>query len=128
MQDLEGAYREWQRVLAPGGKLLVFDAGWYSYLADAEVNEQRLRDQEAGYPRDWAEDTLATSDEEKRCEDIAAQLQTSYLVRPAWDKVTLAKLGFDRVRVDHQAGNVLWTEEEQAFYRATPFFAVEAMK
>ncbi len=31
------AYREWQRVLKPGGKILNFDANWYAYLYDDKL-------------------------------------------------------------------------------------------
>ena len=44
MPDPLKAYSEWHRVLKPGGKMLVFDANWYSYLVDDQINQVRLGD------------------------------------------------------------------------------------
>ena len=36
----ECAFREWERVLAPGGRMVYFDANWYLYLFDEEMLHQ----------------------------------------------------------------------------------------
>lgn len=46
----EQALEEWERVLAPGGRMIYFDANWYLYLYDEELRA-RKKAAEAGLPR-----------------------------------------------------------------------------
>lgn len=129
MKDPFGAYQEWNRALAPGGKLLVFDANWYRYLVDPIVNAQRIVDQApSAQILGWNEDAIATDEQEDRCEQIALGLPTTYLVRPEWDVRALSDLGFSSVCADEGVWRILWTEGEQAFYGSSPMFLVEASK
>lgn len=128
MRDPVAAYSEWMRVLRPGGKLVVFDANWYLYLADPVVDAQRIIDQEGKVVEEWGEDARATTAEEQRCEAIAAELPLTSVLRPAWDLETLARLGAARVSADEKAWLKLWTESESRFYASSPLFMVEATK
>lgn len=122
------AYSEWKRLLKPGGKLLVFDANWYSYLADDSLNRQRLIDQEDSSVLCWSDNAFASAKQERRCEAIAATLPLTYEIRPAWDTNALAQLGFSSVEADETIYKTLWTEGEQEFYATSPLFAIEAVK
>ena len=128
MRDPEGAYAEWLRVLVPGGKLVVFDANWYRYLVDAEVDEARLRDQGSAKLADYDENSMATDDEERRCERIASMLPLTAIKRPQWDVNTLVRLGARRVEVNEAVWQDLWTPSEQSFYASSPLFLIEAYK
>ena len=128
MRDPEGAYAEWLRVLRPGGKLITFDANWYRYLVDPELDVVRRGDQEGNDFDGLADDSRATADEERRCELIAAELPLTPIMRPAWDLDALGRLGVDWVRADEGAWRHVWTEHEQSYYRTSPLFMIEAVK
>ncbi len=128
MREPEATYDEWLRVLRPGGKLLVFDANWYRYLVDPDVDIARRHDQEANVLEGWDEQSMATSDEEKRCEELASELPLTPILRPAWDIETLRALGATEVQADENAWLELWSHSEQTYYGSTPMFLVKAAK
>ena len=128
MQHPRQAYREWKRVLRPGGRLLVFDANWYRYLVDEEVNCQRKLDQEDVATLGWSESERATSEQEIACESIALHLPLTREDRPSWDRAVLRQLGFSSVSVDEEAWQSLWAPGEKAFYATSPLFMIEAVK
>ena len=128
MREPEAAYAEWLRVLKPGGKLVAYDANWYLYLFDEEIKAQRTYDMENNVLEGWEEGVKATAAQERHCEELAMELPLSSIVRPAWDMEALNGLGVSWCRADEEAWKKVWTPNEQAFYRATPTFMVEAVK
>ncbi len=128
MRDPEGAYCEWLRVLKPNGVLAVFDANWYLYLFDLEIAEKRKSDMANNALEGWDEDAQATSDEEKRSEEIARSLPLSPVVRPAWDLEVLDRLGAADVVADENVWQRVWTENEHSYYASSPQFLVKAVK
>lgn len=128
MPDPLKAYSEWHRVLKPGGKMLVFDANWYSYLVDDQINQVRLGDQDDSSILAWSEQSFATSEQERRCEALALRLPLTYERRPEWDESVLPSLGFDEVRADKRFSELVWTKGEQSYYGTSPLFAIEAQK
>lgn len=128
MRDPEAAYREWHRLLKPGGKLLVFDANWYRYLVDPVVAAQRILDQSDGEVLGWNEESLATQAQETRCEAMAACLPLTNEIRPQWDRRVLDAIGFSSIEVDADAWRRLWSEGEQVYYGSSPLFFIKAVK
>lgn len=128
MRDPEAAYAEWRRVLAPGGKLLVFDANWYRYLSEPSINEKRRCDQADRTVLGWSDEACATLDQERRCEIIAADLPFTYIDRPVWDCDTLKRLGFSSVEADERVWEEVWPAGDKAFYATSPLFLIEAVK
>ena len=128
MRDPVAAYAEWQRVLKPGGKLLVFDANWYTYLADEALDRERLCDQLDPSILNWGDRSFASTAQERRCEAIARELPHTYHQRPSWDEAVLKTLGFTKIVADELIYRRVWNEGEQAFYATSPLFAIEATK
>ena len=117
------AYREWARVLKPGGLLLNFDANWYAYLFDeaaqAAYERDRVNSAEQGI---WDQNV---GDRFDVMEDIARRVPLSGIRRPAWDLETLAGLGL-RCEADEQVWQRVWSEEEKLSFASTPLFLVRA--
>lgn len=122
------AYREWQRVLRKGGKLLNFDANWYRYLYDdtkkkehdsdrqnVKLSEVKDRESEKGVDSDWME-------------SIALRVPCSGLDRPQWDCEVLRQLGFDEISIRYNLSDIVWDESEKVNYSSTPMFMITACK
>lgn len=128
MLDPLGAYREWHHLLAPGGRLLVFDSNWYRYLVDPRVRRQREADQRDRRTLQKGDDSRSSEQQEARCEAIARDLPLTGELRPAWDERVLGDIGFSHVEVCADVWRELWTPGEQRYYASSPMFLVVATK
>lgn len=120
------AYKEWHRVLTPGGRLLNFDANWYLHVHDAEKRKEyeqdRLNSSSQGF-----EDHYINTDT-KAMEDIARNLPLSKELRPEWDTKELLNIGFKKIIIEMKIGDKVWDEEEKVNYGSTPMFMIAAEK
>ncbi len=121
----ETAYREWRRVLKPGGLLLNFDANWYAYLFDEEAREAYETDRRNTAEKGTEDGNVGPNFDVM--EDIARRVPLSRLRRPAWDKRVLTSLGF-RVDTDEEVWRRVWSEEEKVNYASTPLFLIRAVR
>ncbi len=100
------ALAEWARVLAPGGRMVYFDANWYLYLYDEELRAQKKAAEKAfreKYPvHNYAGDLPKSRVLE--LEQTAYALPLSREKRPEWDRAVLEKLGMRIVKVIDDIG------------------------
>ena len=126
LADPRRAYRDWLRVLRPGGAMLVFDANWYAYLLDEEKQRAFARDRE-NVRLAAVEDHEAYSDSAVM-EDISRRLPMTARLRPQWDLETLHDLGCACVTAITDIGERVWSREEKLNYASTPGFLIHAVK
>lgn len=126
LKDPKGAYREWHRVLKPGGRLLNFDANWYGYLYDDKKREAYENDRR-NVERGSLDDHYLCTDID-RMEKIALQVPLSETRRPGWDVKVLKELGASQIQVNEDIWQQVWSEEEKLNYGSTPMFMIEVKK
>lgn len=109
----EQAYKEWLRVLKPGGLLLNYDAEY------AGSRTERL--QVSNAHKDLPPELL------EQCRAIYNMLDISLVQRPKWDQLVLAKLNKCLCQVDLQVGERIYKEQDE-FYIDVPMFGIVVNK
>ena len=125
LSEPEQAYREWCRVLVPGGLLLNFDANWYAYLYDNKAMTAHLEDRRNVSRSELGDDRAGTDVE--AMESIAKRAPLSLQRRPEWDIHLLKTLGMTAA-ADREIWKTVWTEKERINNASTPMFLVSAVK
>ena len=117
LPHIEKAYREWYRLLKPGGVLLNFDADYSAALEDEEEHE---------LPPNHAHKLVP---EYMNAENDAITMEVSayHQPRPQWDVQLLVEAGFERVTVDMGVYRRIYREIDE-FFNPTPIFTIAAFK
>lgn len=116
LPDVRAAYREWLRVLKPGGILLNFDACY------GKGREQNSRDRSAAIP--YGHQGM-TADLEIENQRITKSMPVYQEERPDWDTAVLESLGASVRRVDREAGKDILRTWDLA---EAPLFSILAEK
>ena len=121
LPDPEEAYAEWNRVLAPGGLLLNFDANWYAYLFDDEARSAYEQDRANSAQEGIGDQNIGEGFDVM--EDIARRIPLSRIPRPAWDLKVLGGLGLT-AHSDEQIWQEVWSSQEKLNFSSTPMFMI----
>ena len=116
LPDAAAAYREWNRVLRPGGVLLNFDAD-YGSVSFLDLAHQPGVHAHAGMNDDMM----------LECENIRRQLPLSAESRPVWDMQTLRGTGYSACWCDSDLSARIYTSRDET-YNPVPMFALRAVK
>ncbi len=133
LSDPQKAYREWQRVLRPGGRLLIFDGNYYLHLFDEErmktfrrLDERMKQERGRGiFSHSGAGDTFG---------EISSRLFMSSKNRPLWDLQYLMEIGFRWVFASPDIRKDMGREQEETdeltreIHAFMPMFLVGAEK
>ena len=117
LPHLPMAYREWYKLLKPGGVLINFDADYCRSVEDGDDGD--LPDNHAHKNIDpglWVEN-----------EAISLELSAYQMPRPQWDVQLLVEAGFERVTVDMGVYKRIYAEIDE-FYNPVPIFTIAAYK
>lgn len=122
----EEAYRQWYRVLKPGGRMINFDADWYGYLFDERKRVAVQRDR-TNVRQEGCTDYNAYA-KASEMEEISLELPMGRYDRPRWDVDALHRCGFQKILTDTEVWKLTWDNEEKVNFAATPGFMICADK
>ena len=117
LPHIEKAYREWYRILKPGGVLINFDADYCTALEDEE---------ECELPENHAH-KLVPEFMKAENDAITMEVGAYQQPRPQWDVQLLVEAGFERVTVDMGVYKRIYAEVDE-FFNPTPIFTIAAYK
>ncbi|MFS1663834.1 class I SAM-dependent methyltransferase [Streptococcus sp. zg-JUN1979] len=128
LEDPRAAYKEWLRILRPGGLLINVDANWYNYLFDKEAKAAYEQDRKV-VEEEGVYDFYIHTDVSDM-ESIARHLPLSAHKRPHWDFTILKDLlpSSSHLTVTKNINQAVLTKEQQLNFNATPLFAIIARK
>ena len=119
LPDTEQAYREWRRLLRPGGVLLNFDANYGD-----NVRHHRQKDSYIPATEVYGHCGI-TPELEQENAAITLAMPISRQARPQWDMALLPRCGFSRCGCDEDAGRRILGDLDLA---DAPLFLITARR
>ena len=117
----ERAYREWLRVLAPGGRMIVFDGNHYLHLYDRDYSENsRLALEHPRVNIDGVDTWIIR--------EIARDLPLSRERRPQWDLGVLMEAGAVSVSAEFEPGETVRVDSPRGTVFLPDRFTICAVK
>ncbi len=116
------ALQEWERVLAPGGRMVYFDANWYLYLYDEELRAEKEA-RHAAFHEKNKNHVHAGDMSKERLQDLenaAYELPLSKEYRPAWDRCVLEGLDMKLIEIIEDVGPMVLNPED--YERDAPIY------
>ena len=114
LPDVEAAYKEWYRVLAPKGVLINIDGDYGVELKVPVVAQHHIHE-------------TVSNETMQECIAITEGLSISRMDRPHWDVHMIRKAGFSRVYLDMAVSSRIYDEEDE-LYNPVPLFSIVARK
>lgn len=127
LRDHRQVYAQWQRVLRPGGILLIFDANWHLMNTDPDIRAEFTRREEKCFEIYGSNFSGKDKREADECE-IKRAHRLGTVMRPDWDVPLLKNVGFENITFERDIIDGLWDDKEKLIYGATPMFMIFAQK
>ena len=122
-------YGEWNRVLKPGGVLLIFDANWHLPYQPGPVREDAIRREKeclaqygSGYTYDGSYEYIDSALDPEEFQVFGSA------IRPDFDIGVLRQLPYEEISFVRDVTKELWSEKEKLAYGATPLYMLRAKK
>ena len=128
LQNPQQAYSEWLRVLKPYGALFIFDANWYSFLQNEQLEKEFEAKSQKVIEEKLEDYWQGEGVDEEKMTWIVQQLPLTYQQRPQWDIDYFSSQEDVSVETEENFGDLVWNYEEQLNYGATPMFCIKVVK
>ena len=128
LQNPQQAYSEWLRVLKPYGALFIFDANWYSFLQNEQLEKEFEAKRQKVIEEKLEDYWQGEGVDEEKMTWIVQQLPLTYQQRPQWDIDYFSSQEDVSVETEENFGDLVWDYEEQLNYGATPMFCIKVVK
>ena len=121
LHDPKTAYRQWYRVLKPGGRLMIFDSNFAHRYVDEELNreyeEAMKKANENGFFRKGHVD-------QEEGDRLTKLLYLTKEKRPQWDMLEFYEIGFKKIIMDQDIIGSIYNEKDMALWGSIPMFLV----